>query len=415
MIGLKRILLLAVLWLSVLNSIGQPIVIPELEKNYPFVKEELNIISNSGHLAGLMEKLYDLKMNGKRTINILHIGDSHLQADFVTSVIRTTLQSAFGNGGRGLVVPYRVAKTNEPFNYHSSSTFHWQSKRCVFPNQPLPIGIGGLTISTTDSCADFTIKTVDDSMLKYSFNKVKVFYENDSVSYSLALMDSLGSKVGMFIPDSVDHFPYISSITLPALTNTGTIKIVKTAEEQSRATIYGLLLENGNPGIIYHTVGVNGAEFHHYSEALHFSEQTKALNPDLIIISLGTNEAFALNFNLDKFYADMQLLYSQLKRENPNACFLFTIPACSYRRKKPNPRLALAGKTIIRFTTDNNISYWDLQAATGGDKSAVNWKKNRLLRPDGVHYNLAGYYLQGSLFCKAFLNSYNAYVANRPQ
>jgi len=415
MIGLKRILLLAALWLSVLNSIGQPIVIPELEKNYPFVKEELNIISNSGHLAGLMEKLYDLKMNGKRTINILHIGDSHLQADFVTSVIRTTLQSAFGNGGRGLVVPYRVAKTNEPFNYHSSSTFHWQSKRCVFPNQPLPIGIGGLTISTTDSCADFTIKTVDDSVLKYSFNKVKVFYENDSVSYSLALMDSLGSKVGMFIPDSVDHFPYISSITLPALTNTGTIKIVKTAEEQSRATIYGLLLENGNPGIIYHTVGVNGAEFHHYSEALHFSEQTKALNPDLIIISLGTNEAFALNFNLDKFYADMQLLYSQLKRENPNACFLFTIPACSYRRKKPNPRLALAGKTIIRFTTDNNISYWDLQAATGGDKSAVNWKKNRLLRPDGVHYNLAGYYLQGSLFCKAFLNSYNAYVANRPQ
>ena len=352
MIGLKRILLLAVLWLSVLNSIGQPIVIPELEKNYPFVKEELNIISNSGHLAGLMEKLYDLKMNGKRTINILHIGDSHLQADFVTSVIRTTLQSAFGNGGRGLVVPYRVAKTNEPFNYHSSSTFHWQSKRCVFPNQPLPIGIGGLTISTTDSCADFTIKTVDDSVLKYSFNKVKVFYENDSVSYSLALMDSLGSKVGMFIPDSVDHFPYISSITLPALTNTGTIKIVKTAEEQSRATIYGLLLENGNPGIIYHTVGVNGAEFHHYSEALHFSEQTKALNPDLIIISLGTNEAFALNFNLDKFYADMQLLYSQLKRENPNACFLFTIPACSYRRKKANPRLPLAGKTIIRFIAD---------------------------------------------------------------
>jgi len=415
MIGLKRILLLAALWLSVQNSIGQPIVIPELEKNYPFVKEELNVISNSGHLAGLMEKLYDLKTNGKRTINILHIGDSHLQADFVTSVIRTTLQKAFGNGGRGLVVPFRVARTNEPFNYKSSSVYHWQSKRCVFPNQPLPIGIGGVTISTTDSCADFTIKTIDDSVLKYSFNKVKVFYENDSASYRLAIVDSLGSKVGLFAPDSVDHFPYISFLSLPALTNTATIQIVKTAEVQSRATIYGLLLENGNPGIIYHTIGVNGAEFRHYSEALHFSEQTKALKPDLIIISLGTNEAFALNFYQDKFYADIQLLYCQLNKENPNACFLFTIPACSYRRKKPNPRLALAGKTIIRFTTDNNISYWDLQAATGGDNSAVNWKKNRLLRPDGVHYNLAGYDLQGNLFCQAFLNSYNTYVANRPE
>ncbi len=415
MLGFKRILLLAALWLSVQNSIGQPIVIPELEKNYPFVKEELNVISNSGHLAGLMEKLYDLKINGKRNINILHIGDSHLQADFVTSVIRTTLQKAFGNGGRGLVVPYRVAKTNEPFNFHSSSSFHWQSKRCVFPNQALPIGIGGVTINTTDSCADFTIKTVDDSLLNYSFNKVKVFFENDSTSYSLTLLDSLGSKVGMFAPDSVEDFPFISSLALPTLTNMGTFKIAKTSESQLGSTIYGLLLENGNPGIIYNTIGVNGAQFHHYSEALHFSEQTKALKPDLIIISLGTNEAFALNFNQDKFYADMQLLFNQLRKENSNACFLFTLPACSYRRKKPNPRLPLAGKTITRFATDNNISYWDLQGATGGDNSAVNWKKYRLLRPDGVHYNLAGYNLQGTLFCQALLNSYNSYVANRPE
>jgi len=415
MIGFKRILLLTVLWLSTQNSFGQTVAIPELMKNYPFVKEKVNVISNSGHLAGLMEKLYDLKKNGKRTINILHIGDSHLQADFITSVIRTTLQSDFGNGGRGLIVPFRVAKTNEPFNYLSSSSDHWQSKRCVFPYQPLPIGIGGLTISTEDSCAGFAIKTFDDTLLNYSFNNVKVFYENDSISYNFALLDSLGGMAGKFLPDSVDRFSYISTISLPALTNSVTIKMVKTSELQSRAIIYGLLLENGNPGIIYHTVGVNGAEFQHYSEALHFSEQTKALKPDLIIISLGTNEAFALSFKQDKFYADMQLLYSQLKNENPNAAFLFTLPACSYRRKKPNPRLVLAGKTIIRFTTDNNISYWDLQGATGGDNSAINWKKNHLLRPDGVHFSRAGYDLQGSLFCKAFLNSYNNYVANRPE
>ncbi len=415
MIRLKEVLLLAALWLSVQNSIGQPIAIPEPEKKYPFVNEEVNVISNSGHLAGLMEELYDLKINGKRTINILHIGDSHLQADFVTSVIRTTLQSAFGNGGRGLVVPFRLAKTNEPFNYASSSSFQWQSKRCVFPGQPLPIGIGGLTVSTNDSCADFTIKTIDDILLNYSFNKVKVFYEKDSASYSFAFLDSLGGQSGMFKNDSVDDFPFISSIALSALTNKGTIQLVKTAEEQLRATIYGLLLENGNPGIIYHTIGVNGAQFQHYSQALHFGEQTKALRPDLIIISLGTNEAFALNFKQEVFYADMQQLYSQLKKENPNAGFLFTIPACSYRRKKPNPRLLLAGKTIIRFTADNNISYWDLQGATGGDNSAINWKKNHLLRPDGVHYSRAGYDLQGNLFCKAFLNAYNAYVANRPE
>lgn len=415
MTGLKRILLLAILWLSVQNSIGQTIEIPELDKIYPFVKEEVNVISNSEYLAGFMEKLYDLKTNGKRTINILHIGDSHLQADFMTSVIRTTLQKAFGNGGRGLIVPFRVAKTNEPFNYRSSSSYHWQSKRCVFPDQPLPIGIGGLTISTTDSCADISIQTFNDSVLDYRFNKVKLFYENDSTSYSFALLDSLGNQISIFAPDTIDHYSFISTALFPSSTNRMTVKMSKTGEKESHATIYGLLFENGNPGIIYHTVGINGAEFQHYSEALHFCQQTRALNSDLIIISLGTNEAYGLNFTQDKFYADMQVLYTQLKKENPNAGFLFTIPACSYRRKKPNLRLPLAGKTIICFTADNNLSYWDLQEVTGGNNSAINWKKNHLLRPDGVHYSLEGYELQGNLFCKAFLNAYNTYVTNRPK
>jgi lysophospholipase L1-like esterase len=330
-------------------------------------------------------------------------------------VIRTTLQKKFGNGGRGLVVPYHIAKTNGPINYRSGSSYAWQSKRCVFPNQPLPIGIGGVTINTSDSCADIIIKTINDSVLNYGFNKVKLFYENDSTSYGFALLDSLGNRVSMFVPDSVDNYSFISTAAFPSQTNNMTVKVLKTGEKQSGATIYGLLLENGNPGIIYHTIGVNGAQFQHYSEARHFSAQTKALKPDLIIISLGTNEAYALNFRQDKFYADMQLLFNQLKQENPNAGFLFTVPACSYRRKKPNPRLPLAAKTIIRFTTDNNLSYWNLQEVTGGDKSAYNWKKNHLLRPDGVHYSRAGYELQGNLFCKAFLNAYNAYVSNRPE
>ncbi len=408
-------MMLSALWLSVQISYGQPVEIPQTDKNYPFVNEELNVISNTGHLTALMEKLYDLKKGGNEVVNIVHIGDSHLQADFITSLIRTTLQKTFGNGGRGLVVPYRLAKTNEPFNYRSASAFHWQSKRCVFPGQPLPIGIGGVTINTTDSCADFTIKMNDDSIVDYRFNKVTLFYQRDSTSYSFALLDSVGNRMATIGIDTTVTFPFTSSALLPTPVNRMTFQVVRRGEQQSNATIYGLLLENGHPGIIYHTIGVNGAQFQNYSEASYFSEQTRGLKPDLFIISLGTNEAYALNFKQDKFYADMQVLYNQLKEKNPKAEFLFTIPACSYRRKKPNPRIVLAGKTIAGFATDNNFSCWNLQGATGGDLSAVNWKKNHMLRPDGVHYSRSGYELQGTLFCQAFLNAYNAYVANRPE
>jgi lysophospholipase L1-like esterase len=401
--------------LSVQISIGQPVAIPQLAKVYPFVNEEVNVISNSEHLSCLMERLYELRKGGKGSVNILHIGDSHLQADFVTSVIRTTLQKSFGNGGRGLVVPYRIAKTNEPFNYRWASTFQWQSKRCVFPNQPLPIGIGGVTITTADSCADFTIRTNDDSLLNYSFNKVTMFYQKDSASYSFALLDSLGSRIGTISNDTTDYFPFTSSAMFQSPVNRMTVQVFKTGDYQSKATIFGLLLGNGEPGIVYNTIGVNGAQFQNYAEAAYFSEQTPALKPDLIIFSLGTNEGYALNFNQEKFYADIQSLYQQLKEKNPEAGFLFTVPAGSYRRKKPNPRMVLAGKTVIGFAAANNCSCWDLQGVTGGANSALNWRKNHLLRADGVHFTRAGYELQGNLFCKAFLNVYNTYVANRPE
>ncbi len=415
MIRSKTGFLLIALTFSVQIGSAQLLAIPETAKSYPFVNKELNVISNNAQLSALMEKLYQQKKLANQNINILHIGDSHLQADMATNIIRTTLQKEFGNGGRGLIVPYRVAKTNEPLSYRTSSKFLWQSKRCVFPNQPLPIGIGGVTINSNDSCANFTILTKNDSILNYGFNKVTLFYQKDSTSFNFALIDSLGNRLGTITMDSINNQPFTSSSLLPFIVNNLTVQLLKQQEHNSHATIYGILLENGNPGIEYHTIGVNGAEYLHYSEAQYFSEQTKALKPDVIIISLGTNEAYALNFKQEQFYADIQMLYCKLKHENPDAAFLFMTPACSYRRKKPNPRLPLAAKTIVQFAKDNNLSCWDLQGATGGDNSAINWKKNHFLRPDGVHYSRTGYELQGTLFCQAFFNSYNTYVANRPQ
>src|SRR5690606_31485683 len=68
----------------------------------------------------------------------------------------------------------------------------------------------------------------------------------------------------------------------------------------------GLILENGNSGIIYHSIGVNGAKFLDYNKYPLFFEQLKALNPDLIIISLGTNEAFdKADFTIDDFRNQM--------------------------------------------------------------------------------------------------------------
>ena len=54
----------------------------------------------------------------------------------------------------------------------------------------------------------------------------------------------------------------------------------------------GLILSNDAPGIIYSGIVVNGAKCSDYNKFPLFFEQLPALQPDLIIISLGTNESF---------------------------------------------------------------------------------------------------------------------------
>lgn len=398
------------------NSYGQDVIDFEIIKTYSFVKLNENYIHNDSALNNTFEKLFQLKLNNDRIVNILHIGDSHLQADFITYTIRTAFQNNFGNAGRGLIVPLKVARTNEPFNYLSSSSFYWQSKRCVFLDQPLPIGIGGVTISNDSFNSSFNMKTFDYLPLSYSFNKLSLFYLKDSSSYNFNVKDSIGNEIGYINSLSQSDYANVNTINLKNLTNQISIQAIKTNNSQKRAVIFGISLMNSNKGVLYNTVGVNGAQFKHYSKSQYFCEQTNVLAPDLIIISLGTNEANDSRFNEDVFYREIETLVINLKKQNPNSEFLLTTPANSYYQKnKFNPRMSLVAASIICFAKDNNIAYWDLQSATSGKNSAYSWKKNNLLRPDGVHYTQDGYKLQGNLFCKAFFNAYNNYVSNRPK
>ena len=52
-----------------------------------------NAIENSTALVGFYLKLHQLEMIKKGKINIVHIGDSHIQADLFTAKIRSDLQS----------------------------------------------------------------------------------------------------------------------------------------------------------------------------------------------------------------------------------------------------------------------------------------------------------------------------------
>lgn len=381
-------------------------------KKYSFIHEDRNEIVGARSLDSFFQKLYLQKTQQQSKINILQIGDSHIQADFLSAQVRNDFQNDFGNAGRGIVVPLRVAGTNEPFNYRITSNVACNSKRCVFVNNPMPVGIGGVTIQSDFDSISFTIKTFNSPTSKYDFNKITLFYQKDS-SFDFVIEDTAGNILGTLNHKTPDEFPYISSSFLSARTNEVILSAVKTDSSQNNATIYGLDLENGNSGIIYHAIGVNGAEAFQYAEARYFAGQTQAIHPDLFIISLGTNEAQHKPFDKDLTLSRIDSLIKQLRAVNPLTPIILTTPPDSYYHKKYyNLSVGVVHTMLVDYAKQNDLAVWDLYSIAGGYKSCYQWKKYGLMRSDGIHFTRAGYEFQGNLFYEAIIKSYNKYVGS---
>jgi lysophospholipase L1-like esterase len=382
-------------------------------KSYNLENASDNVIQNAAHLDDFYESLYRQRTAGDRKINIIHIGDSHIQADYLTHAVRKNFQQQFGNAGRGLVVPARVGGTNEAFNIQTSSTVTWKAKRCVYPDQPLPIGIGGITINTNQPDAKLYLY-MNDLWLDYSFNTFTLFFQKDITSFNFSIKDTAYVELGFMGPFTNEPFVNYSKIVLPYSVGGLVIETLKSTPAQTHATIFGMNLENGKNGILYHAIGVNGAKYTHYNAAMFFSKQTTALQPDLFIISLGTNEALDYPYIDRNFFQHIDKLITSLRENNPGAKFVLVTPSDAFRKKiRVNPGITKIRELIIQYAAENGLAFWDMYRALGGDGSATAWRKSELLRADGIHYTKDGYEYQGNLLYHALLKGYNSYVSHR--
>lgn len=398
---------------------AQSNTIPFTANNYySFIQKQNNNILNANHLNAFFETLYQQRTEKNKIINIIHIGDSHLQADFLSAVVRENFHQYFNNAGRGLIFPYKVAHTNEPYNFSTSSNITWQSKRCVFPDNPMPIGISGITLQTNQNNACITIKPRNpNAEINYNFDEITLFY-NKTNSFDFVIKNEYNNIVST-INAQENYFNDTADCTSTIMLNNAASNITICTQNnnsiyQNQATIYGISLKKSNSGVRYNTVAVNGAMYTHYFQAAYFTKQTAQLNPHLIIISLGTNESLGGSYSNETFFSQISSLVSALEQENIGVKILLTTPAdCFKNRNKTNQRMSEVKKQIVQYAQQYGYAYWDLYEIAGGQGSALNWKLNHLLQADGVHFTREGYELQGNLLFEAITKAYNNYVTSQ--
>ena len=428
-----------------------------------------NDIHNPNALLTFYEKMYQLEQSKSGKINIVHIGDSHIQADLFTAKIRTQFQKVFGNGGFGFTFPYSVAKTNNsaPIRYSASGNF--QSFRNLYADENRPVGLSGFSMEANSD--DFAIQ-LNVKEAQFNFTKIKVItpqnvnlfdvsvsHKNivverkvpkkithkvkpgevlggiaDKYNVSLkALKKANGLKSDMIRDGKVLTIPskatqsktstkteYIPIELQPSLfsndyyseTPLDKIAIVPNQEIDYFA-LNGLVLENNNSGVIYHSIGVNGAKASDYNKFRLFNEQLPVLNPDLVIISLGTNESFDKQSG-EQYFANLNQMIQGIKDKNPQACVLvMTPPPSVLHRKYKNTFIEKYAELIEENANGKNYAVWDLLQVFGGNKSIKRNAAKGYMARDKVHYSKAGYEKQGELFFEAFLQSYELFKSTK--
>ena len=386
-----------------------------LQARYPFLRTSANHIENA--TIGLQRFYQRLRqprqqpaaLPGSR-VNVVHLGDSHIQADDYSDRVRRELQRTYGNAGRGLVFPYEVARTNGSRTYRTATlSGTWRSKRVLAaqPDSTLPVGLSGISLATADSGAAFTLRIPIQYWSSYQFNSLTLLRQPGPLAFDWQVFTPHHKLLGT-VPGAgrsvADTLPFDSLRTLV------TLRTTRHRPAQTSAVLYGLVLENGRPGVLYHAIGINGAQVHQYNRTPQFLAQLPLLRPDLIIISLGTNDVYYPKYTPERFAAQLDTLVRSLRQRCPDTEVLLVAPADSYRaRRYRNPEFGRVAAIMRAYAQAHDLAYWDFAAVQGGYGSMAQWRAAGLAQNDFIHFTRLGYDLQGLLLYLALQDGFAAF------
>jgi LysM repeat protein len=430
-------------------------------------------ILNAVQLYPFFEKLAKLEKDttaGK--VNIVHIGDSHVQSPSLRNTIRKTLQKTFGNGGYGFVFPYGFFRgdtaTGDAFRFFSNVP--WRICRNNMPHRCVPNAEFGLSgYGFTTSIKEFAIK-IEVTDKQYRFNTIKIVSTGTPFPFNLAT--SAGNSVIKNPPPSLERHVVKRGETLTSIAKKYSVSVSNIKDRNNmisnkvrigntlyipidvvdandidmsqfkplefqrqeryvaaywqkelaseiyltpaaRLPLYnlnGIVLENDNRGIIYHGIGTVGSMASHFNATPLFFEQLPVLSPDLVIVSFGTNESYG-KISKEKFIEEINLLVNNIRKFNKNVPIIVTTPSTSLLRGgKLNIYVEEYSDTLVK---SNNFAVWDLYSFTGGLMGAIEEPSVIQIERDKMHYTRRGYTNQGNALVNAILHDYEIYMQSR--
>ncbi|MCX7862357.1 MAG: GDSL-type esterase/lipase family protein [Bacteroidales bacterium] len=380
------------------------------DSNFVFLNKDSNYFklwNRCPFYDSLFDKYNRLQISGNEQIKILHIGDSHIQADIFTNQLRNQFFNNFFHliGSPAIGFPYGILKSNQPISLKVECTGNWEAYTSIKKNNYTPLGI---TAITNDSCAHKIFISINKKVLpNNNFNYLTIITNN--IDTSIKITNPILTNLSLSALNDTIIFrtyklaKYTDSIVLNIRLDTTNNKYFK---------LYGIIPFNDDPGIVYHTIGINGAKASTFLNTL-IADFIALMKYDWLIISLGTNDVYSKHIDSIEIANNFRNLIKNIKRKNPYLPILLTTPMEHYyKRKYINTHVSFVREIILQIAKEECCSVWDLYDVAGGHYSMHHWYINKLATSDKLHLNKQGYQLVGNLFFEAFMNTYlNGFLA----
>ena len=340
----------------------------------------------------------ELENADKKRVRILHYGDSQLEEDRMTFIIRDTLQSMFGGDGQGMM----PARTHNTFSMAGGASGSITRYMIFAPDRRSggnKYGPFGDFVRLYGSVRLNYRQSKREDVKRRLFNEVTVVAGNTS-----------GKGLAVTLGDSTIRFNAGESLvravfSVPDSSDKVSLSI------SGNGDLYGVLMDN-KTGVAVDNIPMRGCSGTIFTamNADQLRSYYEQENVRLIFLQYGGNSVPVISNtkHVSNYCNTIRKQINYIQGLAPNAKIVFIGPSDMYSRTRPMiPHLVDSLKSTANSC---GAAYWDIYGAMGGKYSMSKWVSKGMAASDYIHFSSKGSKLMASNIADSFKLYYEYYL-----
>ncbi|MHC5353897.1 GDSL-type esterase/lipase family protein [Myroides sp. LJL115] len=368
------------------------------------------------NLEYFYSQLYNLQQDPNKSVRIAYYGDSMTDGDMIVQDLRGSFQENFSGNGVGF-----VPMTNESSRSRASITHrysnNWNTISYVNNRNPIrPFGVSGQVFFVKDSVNPTWVSIAAGGIkhMRSLYSPTLYYGKSDNKIASVQIIADRDTVVKQLQPNNrlnrlelvkgpvkklEVNFIKADSIAFYGI-NVGSSKGVQVDNFSSRGN-------SGLPISLLSTGLINS-----FDNYLHY---------DLIILHFGTNVLNYGSYNYSWYTNQMSRVVKHLQQCFPKADILVISTADKATKYETSMQSDSAVTPLVnaqkRYAEQNNIAFFNLYTAMGGEGSMVEWVEELPTRAnkDYTHFNYKGAKEVANLLYKQIDQGYLLYQGKREE